>query len=196
MPLGDWVLQAACRQVKAWDEAGFSPLRIAVNLSPQQLLKADLPEREARVLEQTSLEARRLGLELTESTLVKDMEASLTALQGLKSLGVQLAIDDFATGYSSLGYLMRFPFDQVKIDRSFVAGMEVGEGDAAIAMAIIAMAHSLDLAVIAEGVETRSQVAVLRANRCDEVQGYYVRRPLPPTKLTQLLRSGAFVPLG
>ncbi|UVE19788.1 EAL domain-containing protein [Pseudomonas sp. LS44] len=177
--VGDWVLGEACRQIKAWQKAGIRVPKIAVNLSARQFSEGHLDQQIALILEETRVPPACLELELTESILMRDVQATLETLMDLKRLGVSIAVDDFGTGYSSLNYLKQFPIDVLKIDRSFVDGLPSGDQDAQIARAIIAMAHSLNLAVIAEGVESYAQLEFLREHQCDEVQGYLFGKPMP-----------------
>ncbi len=182
--VGDWVLREACRQLKCWHQEQIRVPKISVNLSARQFSEGDLHKRVAAVLEDSGLPAACLELELTESILMQDVSVALQTLTDLKRLGLCLAIDDFGTGYSSLNYLKQFPIDVLKIDRSFVDGLPDGEQDSQIARAIIAMAHSLNLAVIAEGVETQAQLDFLREHDCDQVQGYLLGRPIPATRFS------------
>ncbi|NQD91684.1 EAL domain-containing protein [Pseudomonas sp. CrR25] len=177
--VGDWVLAEACRQLKSWHLAKIRVPKISVNLSARQFAEGDLDRRIAAILKDSGVAPACLELELTESILMQDVASALATLTDLKRLGLCLAIDDFGTGYSSLNYLKQFPIDVLKIDRSFVDGLPQGEQDGQIARAIIAMAHSLNLAVIAEGVETQAQLDFLRVHECDEVQGYLLGRPMP-----------------
>ncbi|MDP2244391.1 EAL domain-containing protein [Pseudomonas sp.] len=177
--VGDWVVTEACRQLKSWHADKIRVPKISVNLSARQFTDGSLAERIATILEDNGVAPACLELELTESILMQDVGSALRTLNDLKSLGLCIAIDDFGTGYSSLNYLKQFPIDVLKIDRSFVDGLPQGEQDAQIARAIIAMAHSLNLSVIAEGVETQAQLDFLRTHDCDEVQGYLLGRPMP-----------------
>jgi len=190
IPIGEWVLRQACMQTKAWQEAGHPGLRMAVNLSGRQFLHGDLLQTVSGILQETGVDPHTLELELTESMLMQHTEETIATLEELSLLGVQLAIDDFGTGYSSLSYLKRFPVHRLKIDQSFVRDITTDPGDAAIADAIIAMAHSLSLGVIAEGVETAEQLEFLHSHRCEEVQGYHFSRPLPAEECTRLLQTG------
>ncbi|MEG4004643.1 EAL domain-containing response regulator [Microcoleus sp. Pol11C1] len=188
--LGDWVLQTACRQMQVWENAGFSGLRVAVNLSPRQFHQPDLSSRVAQILAETGLEPTSLELELTESLMVEDAESAIATLQQLKNLGVSISIDDFGTGYSSLSYLTQYPFDTLKIDRCFISNITDGSTNAAIVKAIIEMAHSLCLKVIAEGVETEAEEDFLWRYKCDIMQGYLFSPPLAAADFEQLLVAG------
>ena len=187
--LGEWVLQTACKQMQVWQNAGF-PLRIAVNLSPRQFHQPDLSSRVAQILAETGLEASSLELELTESLMVEDAESAIATLQHLKNLGVCISLDDFGTGYSSLSYLTQYPFDTLKIDRCFISNITDGCTNAAIVKAIIEMAHSLCLEVIAEGVETEAEKDFLWRYKCDIMQGYLFSPPLAAADFEQLLMAG------
>ena len=188
--IGEIVLREACRQACEWQRQGLAPLRVSVNLSVHQLRQGKLVSLVRQVLEESGLEPRYLELELTESQLLDSVEHIISTFQQLRELGVKLAIDDFGTGYSSLSYLKRFPVDYVKIDQAFIRGLGDGTEDAAITQAIIAMAHSLGLKVVAEGVENQVQLDFLKANGCDEVQGYLISRPLEAGALAALLAQG------
>jgi EAL domain-containing protein (putative c-di-GMP-specific phosphodiesterase class I) len=190
VPIGEWVLRTACAQTKAWQEAGFGPLRVAVNLSGRQFKQPDFVERVGEILKQTGLAPSCLELELTESTIMSNGEETIRILQKLKNMGVTLAIDDFGTGYSSLSYLKHFPIDRLKIDRSFVLDIPHDPDNAAIAEAIIVLAHSLKLQVTAEGVEQSDQLEFLATRHCDELQGYYVSRPVAAQDFAALLVEG------
>ncbi|WP_339083601.1 EAL domain-containing protein [Pseudomonas sp. TMP9] len=189
--VGDWVLREACRQLAEWQEANIRVPKISVNLSARQFAEGDLHQRIAQILELSGISAGCLELELTESILMEDVANAMHTLSSLKELGVFIAIDDFGTGYSSLNYLKQFPIDVLKIDRSFVDGLPHGEQDGQIARAIIAMAHSLNLTVIAEGVETLAQLDFLRGHDCDEVQGFLLGRPMPAHQFTALFTGTA-----
>ena len=176
LPIGEWVLRQACRQAAAWDE----PHKIAVNLSPVQLSHVDLPRLVQQVLKETGLDATRLELEITETAMISDMERTTHVLRQLKALGVTIAMDDFGTGYSSLSTLRAFPFDKIKLDRSFMTELDGDEPQSqAIIRAVLTIGESLSIPVLAEGVETAEQLAFLRAQGCDEVQGYLLGRPQP-----------------
>jgi diguanylate cyclase (GGDEF)-like protein/PAS domain S-box-containing protein len=187
--IGEWALNTACADAKAWQMAGLPPLRMAVNVSGRQIGNGDVVEVVAAALKNSGLEPQFLEIEVTESVVMKDATRAISTLNAIKDLGVALAIDDFGTGYSSLSYLKRFPIDKLKIDKSFVDGLPKDPDDAAIATAIIAMAHSLKRTVIAEGVETASQRGFLRAHGCDEMQGYLFSKPLPAQQFVELLRK-------
>lgn len=186
--IGEWVLRTACAQARRWSDAGH-PLRIAVNLSANQFLQGDLSGMVARALSESGLEPARLELEITESVVMQNRETSMAALREFKNMGTHIAIDDFGTGFSSLSYISRFPVDTVKIDRSFVSKLTVVEEDASIAKAIIAMAHSLRLEVVAEGVEEEDQLRFLEDHGCDTVQGYLYGRPVAAPEFDAFLAA-------
>ncbi|HJV50579.1 MAG TPA: EAL domain-containing protein [Noviherbaspirillum sp.] len=188
VPIGAWVLKSACRQAKAWQDAGLGELRVAVNLSARQFAQHDLVQAVAAVLHDTGLPPRCLELELTESLVMTDVERAIGILCELKSLGVQLSLDDFGTGYSSLSYLRRLPIDALKIDQSFVRDITHAPDDAAIVASIISLAHHLKRHVIAEGVETQEQISYLRLHGCNEMQGYYFSKPVPAEMFEKLLQ--------
>ena len=183
--VGDWVIDEACRQIGSWEREGVVVPKVSVNLSARQFADGQLGQRIAGILAASEIEPGRLELELTESILMQDVGGALRMLDALKQLGPSIAIDDFGTGYSSLNYLKQFPIDVLKIDRSFVDGLPEGEQDGQIARAIIAMAHSLGLSVIAEGVEDQAQLDFLRDHGCDEVQGFYLGRPVSAAMLKE-----------
>ncbi len=187
LPIGQWVLRAACRQVRAWRDARLQVLRCAINLSARQFVTDTLVDEVQAALAEHGLGADALEVEITESVLMSDPQRASRTLHALHALGVHIAIDDFGTGYSSLAYLKRFPAQTVKIDRSFVSGLPQDRDDAAITQAVIAMAHSLGLQVVAEGVETDAQLAFLQRMGCDQVQGYFIGRPMPAEQLRQRL---------
>ncbi len=186
--MGDWVLLRACRQAKAWIEAGIANTRVAVNVSALQFGRAEFLEQVTATLRETGLPAQQLELEITESTVVADVKRAVEALSRLREIGVRTAIDDFGTGYSSLSYIKRFPIDCVKIDRSFVHELAKGAHSLAIVTAIIKMSHDLGLTVIAEGVETQDQLEQLADLQCEQFQGFLVGRPVPRTVATKLLQ--------
>lgn len=178
-PIGEWVLRTACAQNKAWQLAGLPPLRVAVNLSARQFMQQNLIEKIAQILEETGLEPHYLEIEITETTAIQDIDFTISVLQTLKNMGIYISMDDFGTGYSSLSSLKRFPLSTLKIDRSFI-------DDAAIVKAVIALGHGLNLKVIAEGVETPGQLEFLREVKCDDVQGYFLSKPLSPEAAANL----------
>ena len=194
IPVGAWVLAAACRQARAWQDAGFDGLRLSVNLSARQFSGQDLVRTVDTTLRETGLEPGRLELELTESVVMTDVGQAINTMRELKALGVKLSIDDFGTGYSSLSYLKQFPIDELKIDRTFVRDITANADDAAVVRAVISMAHSLRLEVVAEGVETLEQLEYLRRHGCDRMQGYVFSRPLPAEDMAALLAQGRRLP--
>jgi len=195
VPLGTWVLRAACAQTATWHRSGLGELRIAVNLSSRQFNDASLPRLIESVLLETGLPATSLEIELTESLMMENVDAAIATMRELKAMGVQLSIDDFGTGYSSLSYLKRFPVDVLKIDQSFVRDIENDTNSTAMVAAIISLSHDLGLRVIAEGVETEAQLAYLRSRGCDEVQGYLFSRPVPAREFEQMLRDSRLAAL-
>ncbi len=192
--IGAWVLAKACAQMRAWHDQGFSGLTIAVNVSAVQFGQPRLLEVVSRTLEASGLDPRCLMLEITEGVLMKDAETAVGMLRALKNMGVKIAVDDFGTGYSSLTYLKRFPIDVLKIDRSFVRDLVEDEDDAAIVRAIIALAKSLHLTTVAEGVETAEQASLLRIQAVERFQGYYFSRPLSDEKISEKLAKDRFLP--
>jgi diguanylate cyclase (GGDEF)-like protein/PAS domain S-box-containing protein len=194
IPIGEWVLMRACAQNKAWQDAGLPAIPVAVNVSAKQCAQHDLEAVVRRALEQSGLPARYLELELTESVSMADPEKSVPMMERMKQIGVQLSIDDFGTGYSNMSYLRRFPVDRLKLDISFVREITTDPGSLAISDAIITMSHSLHLEVVAEGVETEGQLALLASRNCDIIQGYFFSKPLAVPELEQLLRDGRCLP--
>ncbi|MEG3958440.1 EAL domain-containing protein [Microcoleus sp. herbarium2] len=188
-PLGEWVLETACRQTKAWQTQGLPPLRVAVNLSARQFEQKNLTERVSQILRETNLDPKCLELELTEGLILQDETAAHQAFTVWRDMGIRIAIDDFGTGYSSLSYPKRFPFDAIKIDKSFIRDIADDRQNAAITIAIIQMAHYMNMTVIAEGVENESELAFLCAHGCDEIQGYFFSRALPRDEFEALLKS-------
>ena len=188
-PIGEWVLQTACAQNKAWQNAGLPPMQVAVNVSGWQLKRQNLVGVVTRILKETQLAPEYLDLELTESMLIDNVAQTVAMLDELHAVGVRFSIDDFGTGYSSLSYLRRFSIDTLKMDQSFVRGIPANDEDAAIAKAIIVMAHSLGMKTLAEGVETVEQMAFMQAHACDLVQGHYLSPPLPADAIAQYVLS-------
>ncbi|NEX61808.1 EAL domain-containing protein [Noviherbaspirillum galbum] len=189
VPIGDWVLRTACAQNKAWQDAGLDPICVSVNLSARQFRDEHLVDSVADALDSMGLDARHLELELTESMVMNGAELFISKLRALESMGVQLSIDDFGTGYSSLSYLKRFPLHHLKIDQSFVRDIANDLDDATITSSVISLGHSLNLKVIAEGVETAEQVEFLRRHKCDEMQGNFFSKPLPADDFFHLLQT-------
>ena len=187
VPMGRWVVQTACVQSRAWQKGGLPPLRIAVNISARQMADKGLVNYIVDTITRTGLTAPALELEITESAVMSNQEHAEKVLNQLKALGFHLTMDDFGTGYSSLAYLKRYPFDSVKIDQSFIRGIPASRDDCAIVEAIVAMAHSLDLEVVAEGVETQEQSEFLRKLGCDQIQGYLFSKPVPSAEIVALL---------
>ena len=185
--IGDWVLYTACKQCRQWQIDGIPPMRISVNLSGMQIKQQNQVEKVAGILAETGLAPHFLELELTEGVVMENAEAIINTLNKFKEMGIRISIDDFGTGYSSLSYLKRFPIDTLKIDQSFIKNITTNPDDEAIASTIIAMAHNLRLNVIAEGVESKQQMEMLRSKDCDEMQGYYFSRPVPEDQLKELL---------
>ncbi|MEG3938130.1 EAL domain-containing protein [Microcoleus sp. S36b_A3] len=188
-PLGEWVLETACRQTKAWQIEGLPPLRVAVNVSARQFEGENLTERVSQILRETNLDPKCLELELTEGLILQDEMAAAGAFQVWREMGIRIAIDDFGIGYSSLSYPKRFVFDALKIDKSFIRDIADDRQNAAITVAIIQMAHSLNMTVIAEGVENERELAFLCARDCDEIQGYFFSQALPAAEFEALLKS-------
>ncbi|MDK9725365.1 MAG: EAL domain-containing protein [Sterolibacteriaceae bacterium MAG5] len=187
--IGDWVLQEGCRQQKAWLDAGLPALRMAINLSALQMRQADLVDRVRHILAETGLPAEYLELEITESALVEDQDAVADKLRAFREMGIAIALDDFGTGYSAMSYLKKFPLDYMKIDQSFVRGIPKDRNDVAITRTIVALASNLDLKVVVEGVETEEQLVFARNEGCDEFQGFFFSRPVPPAAIEELLRK-------
>jgi diguanylate cyclase (GGDEF)-like protein/PAS domain S-box-containing protein len=189
VPIGDWVLKEACRQNKAWQDAGLPRMNVCVNVSARQFKERDLIAHVVGALKDSGLEARYLELELTESLIMQDVELTVATMKKLQSLGVRLSIDDFGIGHSSLNALKTFPVARLKIDKSFIDNLATDENDRAVASAVITLGQKLNLRVIAEGVETDEQIAFLRENNCDEMQGYHFSKPIPPQDIEELLRA-------
>lgn len=195
VPMGTWVLQEACRQIHTWQAQGLPVVSLSVNISARQFRQKNLPQLVSNILKQAEIDPRTLMLELTESILMRNPEEAVHLMSNLKNLGIRLSLDDFGTGYSSLAYLSRFPFDQVKIDRSFVNGIAYDPDSATIAVSIIALAHRMGLKVVAEGVEDEAQLGYLQKHGCDEFQGFLFSRPVPADTFAEMLRSHKRLPV-
>ena len=189
--IGEWVLYESCRQNKAWQDAGFAPVTIAVNISAIQFKRGDIVETVSSILNKTGLDPAWLELELTESILIQDVNHALEIVNQLRAIGVKLSIDDFGTGYSSLAYLKRFAVHKLKIDQSFIRNLTVDPDDAAIVHSVIQLGHSMKMRTIAEGVETEEQADFLIKEQCDEVQGYLYSHPLSPQEILQFMRKAS-----
>jgi EAL domain-containing protein (putative c-di-GMP-specific phosphodiesterase class I) len=189
VPLGEWVLNAACKQNKSWQDAGFGEFRVAVNLSPIQFRQKSFRQVIDATLENTGLPPQFLELEITESAVMKNEEEAIQTMAEIMGRGIGLSMDDFGSGYSSLNYLKRFSLDTLKIDRAFVKDLDRDADDRAITAAIVAMAHSLGLKVVAEGVENNRQMALLEQQGCDLVQGYLISPPCPPKDLERFVET-------
>ncbi|CRM49328.1 EAL domain-containing response regulator [Pseudomonas sp. 58 R 3] len=187
VPVGRWVIDNVCRQIAAWQRSDIGAVEVSVNVSGHQLIEGDLIADIASSLKNTGVEAHWLEVELTESSLMENTQHTIASLQRLRAMGVKISIDDFGTGYSSLAYLRRFPIDTLKIDIAFIREVTSNPQDAAITRTIIELAHSLELRVVAEGVESQAQLAFLKAAGCDQIQGYLFSRPLPMQELERLL---------
>jgi EAL domain-containing protein (putative c-di-GMP-specific phosphodiesterase class I) len=190
LPIGNWVLREACQQARAWLDAGLFLGTMAVNVSAMEFLDENFLKGLFAILKDTRLDPKLLEVELTESVLMKRAESAASVLKTLRENGVQLAIDDFGTGYSSLSYLRKFPVDSLKIDQSFVRQITSSPDETSIVAAVISMGRSLKLRVVAEGVETQEELSFLQAHRCDEAQGYFFSRPVPPQQFAKLLEAG------
>jgi EAL domain-containing protein (putative c-di-GMP-specific phosphodiesterase class I) len=190
VPIGRWVLREACRQARVWQDAGLPPMCVAINISAVELRAPGFVSGVRAILRETDLEPRYLELELTETVLMEDSRSVEDVLRELKDIGVLLALDDFGTGYSSLCHLRRFPIDELKIDQSFVRDLTTGDDDASIVTAVIGLGKSLHMRVVAEGVETREQLAMLQEYGCPQGQGYYFSRPMPAVEFGHLLKHG------
>ncbi len=188
--IDEWVLRAACAQNKAWQDAGYSPLCVAVNISAQQFQEPALVETVTGIVHEAGLDPRFLDIEITEGAAMRDIDTAIRHLRGLHQMGINLSIDDFGTGYSSLNYLKQFPVQKLKIDQSFIRGLVTDADDRTIVNAVIALGHSLKIRVLAEGVETDEQLTFLKENACDEMQGFLFSRPLPAEEFNQLVFSG------
>ncbi len=185
IPLGEWILRTACMEAASWKSNSI----LAVNLSPVQFRHGDLPALVHTVLLETGLSPSRLELEITENVLIDDFSRAQAILRRLKTLGAKIVMDDFGTGYSSLSYLQSFPFDKIKVDRSFVSDLETNNNNAAIVRAVISLTRSLKLPVLAEGVETEAQRRILRYEGCEQIQGYLIGKPLPILNYESIVNS-------
>jgi len=195
LPIGRWVLREACKQARAWVDAGLPPATIAVNISAMEFRDENFLESVFGILKDTALDPSSLELELTESVLMKRAESAASVLQTLRARSVQIAVDDFGTRYSSLSYLRKFPIDALKIDQSFIRQITSAPYDTTIVTAVVSMARSMNLRVVAEGVETQEELAFLQAHQCDEAQGYYFSRPVLPEQFAKLLQTGISDPV-
>jgi EAL domain-containing protein (putative c-di-GMP-specific phosphodiesterase class I) len=189
VPIGEWVIRTVCARNKQWQDAGCEKVCIAVNLSARQFQQRNLVASIAQILQETGLDPKWLGLEITESIAMKNADFTISALNEIKKMKIKLSMDDFGTGYSSLSYLKRFPLETLKIDRSFVRDITTDPNDAAIVNAVVALAHSLKLSVVAEGVETETQLEFLKNNHCDYVQGYIFSHPLSEENFFKELKA-------
>ena len=189
IPLGEWVLYQACQQTKQWQQEGLNSLRVSVNLSARQFQDENLVEMVKNAIQETGIDAGMLELEITETTIMQDIERTIETLWQLRNLGILLSIDDFGTGYSSLNYLKRFPLDILKIDRTFVMDITTDANDRAVVEAIISLSRHLKMKVVAEGVETEEQLNFLIKQGCHEVQGYYLARPLPVDEFKDFIQK-------
>ncbi|MDF5727845.1 MAG: EAL domain-containing response regulator [Rhizonema sp. PD38] len=193
VPIGEWILQSVCEQTRIWNKAGFSSLRVTVNVSVHQLTQPDFIQNIANFIANNELDPSTLELELTESTIMQDVNSTIAVMQELKSLGVKIAIDDFGTGYTSLIYLKKFPINTLKIDRYFIHNVAEDKQKAAITMALIQMAHNLNFQVVAEGVETIAELNFLRQHNCDAMQGFLFSRALPVAEFEQILFADTYL---
>ena len=190
VPIGEWVIHTALEQIKHWDAEGLRVPRVAVNISARQFRQKNLLDIISQSLSLHGRAASVLEIELTESMVMHDPERTIQILRQMKEMGLHISLDDFGTGYSSLSYLRRFPIDVLKVDQSFVRDVTTNQDDAAIAASIIALAHSLNLTTVAEGVETAGQMEYLTRQKCDVMQGYFFSKPLPASSFAAMLRSG------
>jgi diguanylate cyclase (GGDEF)-like protein len=183
LQIGEWALREACKTAKSWQTEGFDPISVAVNLSPKQFRHKDIAQLVASVLKESGLEPEYLNLEITETAVMDNVETAIQRLTEIKGMGVEISVDDFGTGYTSISYLKRFPIDVLKVDQSFIKGIPQNTDDVAIVSAVIAMAHNLGMTVVAEGVETEEQMQYLAEHACDMIQGYFISSPLPANKV-------------
>lgn len=188
IPIGEWVLRTACLQNKAWQDSGFSPIRVAVNLANQQLKQPDLVAMIRNVLQETGLDPQYLEIELTENVLINNIEV-INRIHELKEMGMQIALDDFGTGYTNINYLKQIPLNSLKLDKSIIDNIDSNRSDEVIMQAIIAMASSLNFEVLAEGVETQKQLDCLKTVNCENIQGFYFSKPLLSQDIEELLKK-------
>src|SRR3990170_3631564 len=191
IPIGEWVLQQACRQARAWQDRGLNGLTVAVNISAVQWQQSNLVDIVANALQESGLDPSSLELELTETVVMQNAAETIVMFDRIDAMGVRLSIDDFGTGYSSLAYLKRFPLSSLKIDRAFINDLTIDADDALITKAMINLSHDLNLSVVAEGVETEAQLSFLRAHGCDVLQGYYFSKPLDASQCEQFMMGYA-----
>jgi EAL domain-containing protein (putative c-di-GMP-specific phosphodiesterase class I) len=187
--ISDWVVESACRQINEWMKKGFNDIKVSVNLTSHQFQEKNFVASMARILENSGVKSRNLSLEITESTLMENTEMTAITLHELARLGLDFTIDDFGTGYSSLSYLTQFPIGTIKIDRSFIKEINTDHSKAAIVKAVISLAHSLEMNIIAEGVETEEQMAYLQKQGCNDMQGYLYSPPVPAEEMTKFLAN-------
>lgn len=190
VPIGEFVLRTACAQNKAWQDAGYPPVRVSVNLSARQFQQPNLDESIKQILDETGLAPQWLSIEITESVAIQDLDLTIKMVERLKTMGIEVSLDDFGTGYSSLNYLKKLPIDTLKIDKSFIHDIAVDSREITIINAVILLAHSMELKVVAEGVETTEQLGFLKDQECDRAQGYYFSKPLPPLELEKIMKNG------
>jgi EAL domain-containing protein (putative c-di-GMP-specific phosphodiesterase class I) len=190
IPIGEWVLKTACQQTKIWMDAGYGNLSIAINISAKQFQQETFIDTVLKTIKETKVKPSLLELEITENSMMQDTNKNIVILNKLKDMGLKISIDDFGTGFSSLNYIMKFAADILKIDRSFISNLLVSSTNTAITIAIINMAHSLNLKVIAEGVETEEQLKFLKEQNCNEIQGYLFSKPVPPEEFEKMLKEG------
>ena len=191
LPIGEWALREACRTSKSWQEAGYDPITVSVNISPKQFRHQDITAIVSQVLRETDLSPAHLEVEITETAVMDNVEVAIMRLNSLSKMGVKISVDDFGTGYTSISYLKQFPVNELKIDQHFIKGIPNNQNDAAIVSAVIALGHNLGLEIVAEGVETAEQMQYLTEHNCDFIQGYFLSRPLPANKIIlQFAKSG------
>jgi EAL domain-containing protein (putative c-di-GMP-specific phosphodiesterase class I) len=195
VPIGEWVFRTACGQLRQWEDDGLPPVTVSINISPRQFMSRRLVPTLLAIVRETGADPRRIELEITETMIMRNIEQSIETLAQLRSVGMQVAVDDFGVGYSSLGQLTRLPATSMKIDRSFIENLPGDSSSGSVTEAIIAMAKRLRLRVIAEGVETRAQLDFLRANHCEAFQGFLFSRPVTALEATAMLRAQAAAPL-